>query len=76
MISRGQATNQQLMNNRYYTASIVLIGEVINAQEMVGGSLIILACLVNEMSFGQSSIAMIAPAAATGNSTGSQTKLL
>lgn len=76
MISRRQATSQQLMNDRYCTAAVVLIGEVINAQEMVGGSLIILACLVNEMSFGQSSTATIAPAAATGNSTGNQTKLL
>lgn len=61
-----------------YTAAVVLIGEVTNAQEMVGGSLIILACLVNEMSFGQSSTAKTPPppAAAIGNSTGSQTKLL
>ena len=58
------------------TAAVVLIGEVTNAQEMVGGSLIILACLVNEMSFGQSSTAKTPPAAAIGNSTGSQTKLL
>lgn len=69
------------MTDRYDTAAaaaIVLIGEVVNTQEIVGGSLIILACLVNEMNFGLSSTAKIPPPPppAIENSAGSQTKLL
>jgi len=53
---------------------VVLIGEVTSIQEMVGGTLIILGCLVNEINFDKFSKAH--KPTTLKSSVGNQTKLL